>query len=111
MTARTPVAVATLNRSTGIVPTAYASSDNTNGNSVPNDGQTWLELSNTDTVSRNVTVTPSRTVDGQAVTGVAHTLAAAALLKIGPFPVADYGGVLQVNTTAALLKIAAYRLP
>lgn len=111
MTARTPVAVATLNRATGITPIAYASSDNTNGNSVANDGQTWLELSNTDSVSRTATVTPARTVDGQAVAGVVHTLAAAALLKLGPFPVSDYGSVLQVNTSAALLKIAAYRLP
>lgn len=108
---RTPVAVATLNRNPGVAPTAFASSDNVNGNTIPNDGQTWLEVSNTDSVSRSVTITPSRRVDGQAAAGVAHAVAAGQQLRLGPFSVADYGGALQVDTTAALLKVAAYRLP
>lgn len=109
MTARTALTPTVITRN-GVAPVAFANSDNVNGNSCPNDPNTWIEVSNTDSVSRNVTVKPSRQVDGQTVTGTAHTVAAAAQLRLGPFPTSDYGTSLQINTDAALLKIAAYTL-
>lgn len=109
--ARTPVAVTSLNRTAGVAPAAFAASDVANGNVVPNDGHTWIEVSNTDAASQTVTVTPARTVDGIAVVGVAHPVAAGAQLRLGPYPTSDYSGQLEVNCSNTNLKIAAYRLP
>jgi len=105
----TPVAVTAITRA-GVAPVAFANSDNVNGNSIPNDGRTWLELSNTDASSRTVTVALARQVDGQTVTPTTHTVAASAQVRIGPFPPSDYGHTLIVTTNNALLKIAAYKL-
>lgn len=107
--AATPVAVTKITR-TGIAPAAFVDSDNVNGNTAANDGRTWLELSNTDTGSHTVAVTVAREVDGQAVTPVSHSIAAGAQLRLGPFPIEDYGNFLTVTTDNALLKIAAYNL-
>lgn len=109
--ARTAVPVTSLNRQTGVAPANPAASDPTNGNVVPNDGRTWLELNNTDAASQTCTIHPARTVDGQAAAGVDHQLAAGAQLRVGPYPVDDYSGELAVNCTAATLHVAAYRLP
>lgn len=109
--ARTAVPVTSINRQTGVAPATPAASDPTNGNTIPNDDHTWLELDNTDAASQTCTVHPAREVDGQAVTGVDHTLEAGAKLRVGPFPVEDYSGQLAVNCTAATLHVAAYRLP
>lgn len=108
---RTAVAVTQLDRVNGVATAAFASSDVVNGNTVPNDGRVWIELSNTDAASQTCTVFPARTVDGQSVAGVLHTLAAAAVKRFGPFPVADYSGQLAITCSSANLKVAAYRLP
>lgn len=107
--AATPVTVTTITR-TGIAPAAFVNSDNVNGNSVANDGRTWIEVSNTDTGPHTVAVTVAREVDGQTVTPVSHSVVAGAQLRLGPFPIEDYGNVVTVTTNAALLKIAAYNL-
>lgn len=105
----TPVTVTVITRA-GVAPATFASSDNTNGNSVPNDGNVWLEFSNTDASSRSVTITVAREVDDQSVTATPHAIPAGEQLRLGPFPPTDYGHTLNFTTTNALLKVAAYRL-
>lgn len=109
--ARTAVAVTQIDRAVGVAPATFASADVANGNYVPNDGRTWIELDNTDAAQQTCTVHPARTVDGQSVTGVDHIVAAGAQLRLGPYPTSDYSGQLAINCTSANLKVAAYRLP
>lgn len=94
----------------GVAPTAEAAADNTNGNVVPNDGSTWLEVTNGGGSSATVAVAFTQTVDGQAVTPVSHTIAAAGKLRLGPFPVGDYGPVLHFTASAATVTVVAYTL-
>lgn len=108
---RTAVAVTQLNRSVGVAPATFAAADAVNGNVVPNDGRTWIELDNTDAAQQTCTVHPARTVDGQSVTGLDHIVAAGAQLRLGPYPVGDYSASLAINCTSANLQVAAYSLP
>lgn len=94
----------------GLTTATPASSDHTNGTTMANDGNTWVEVTNADSVSRTVTFEFNLTVDGSSVTPVVHTLTAALVKRYGPFPVASYGGRLLIDTEVDLVKLAAYKL-
>lgn len=105
----TPLSVATIARG-GIVPTTEAAGDNTNGNSILNNGSTWLEVTNGGGSAATVTVAYGSKVDGQTVPAKSYSLAAAAKRRIGPFPVTLFGKTLIVTPSAATVTIAAYQL-
>lgn len=106
----TPLSVNTIGRG-GITPVTEAAGDNTNGNSVPNNGSTWLEVSNSAGSSGTVTVAYANQVDGQVVPARSYTIPATTGKKrIGPFPVALFGATLIVTPSAATITIAAYQL-
>lgn len=106
--ARTVIAPTVVTRA-GVAPPAEANGDSVNGNAVPNSGQTYLLLrnSNGSATTRNLTVSFANSVDGQAVTPRPYALAAGASLYVGPFPVSAYGQTLNVNADNAELKITA----
>lgn len=109
--ARTAVPVSALSRA-GVAPPSETDGDATNGNSVINDGQTFLLVRNSNGAStaRTITFRPSAKVDGQSVTR-AVSIDAAASRYFGPFPTGIYGRTLQVDVDNAELKLSAFRLP
>lgn len=89
----------------------------TAGNSVDNhefvnDGNTILRVKNTDGASKTVTLRIARTVDGQAVTNrTVNVGATTGDVAMGPFPVVDYGSLMQVDLSAATgVTLYAYTL-
>lgn len=106
----TAVPLTTITR-TGAARTTPPAADVTNGNSVANDGATWLEVDNADTATHPLTVHFGRSIDGQVVTPRTYTIPASAVAyKVGPFSAGDYGQVMSVTADSVQLKIAAYRL-
>lgn len=87
-----------------------ATSDNTNGNSFPNGGNTILVMNNTGGASATATIAITTTVDGQAVTGRVHTVPAGTIQWVKLGPVAIYGSTVTVTPSASTLKLAAYAL-
>ncbi|WP_027947205.1 hypothetical protein [Amycolatopsis taiwanensis] len=108
--AATAITPATISRS-GTAYQTLAACDATNGNTVPNSGQVFLELSNTDTASHTVTVAIPGVVDGVASPGKVISLSASAHGLYGPFPLAIYGPNLAFTADSNLVKVAAYQLP
>lgn len=109
--ARTGLAVHILTRG-GVAPTATAPLDATNGNSVPNDGRTWLVLDNADASNAHtLTVHLLGGRDGQPVTPRTITVAASTTGALyGPWPLDSYGSLLNINADDAQLKATAYTL-
>jgi hypothetical protein len=107
--ARTAVNVTTITRA-GVAPVAGSAADPANKNSVSNDGNMWVELENTDSGPRTVTIAITTKVDGQSPAPKSYVLAAAAKLKVGPFPTSNYSDQLQIDADSALVLIAAYRI-
>lgn len=95
----------------GIANVTATACDAVNGNQCTNNGlNTWLEVTNSAGVSGTITVQPTRTVDGQSVAPVSHTIPATTTLpvKMGPFSTLDYGPVLQFNGSAATILVTPY---
>jgi hypothetical protein len=105
----TPINVNTITRA-GSAPVTEAAGDNTNGNSFPNNGATWLEVTNGGGSAATITVSYPNKVDGQTVPVKSFSLAAAAKSRIGPFPPAIYGNTVTVTPSAATVTVAAYQL-
>jgi hypothetical protein len=86
------------------------------GDTFVNDERTFLHIKNTNAATRDVTVTPSRLVDGRAASPLVVTVAAlTGDVLIGPFPAADYNNtdnVVSITYSAVTnLTIALVRLP
>ncbi len=110
---RAAITVNQVSRHTAYVATADvgAAANVADGNVVANKGLMWLEVHNDGASARILTVNiKAGAVDGQAVTPKSHSIAAAAKVKIGPFPVDTYSGDLEINGAHAELKILAYAL-
>jgi hypothetical protein len=105
----TAITVNTITRA-GSAPVTEAAGDNTNGNSFPNNGATWLECTNGGGSAATVTVAYPAKVDGQTVPAKSYSLAASAKARIGPFPPAIYGNTVVVTASASSVTIAAYQL-
>ena len=108
--ARTALTPTQLTRA-GTAPATTAALDATNGNSVPNDGHTWIVVDNTDTASHTLTVHLVGGTDGQGITPKTITVAASTTGQMfGPWPLDSYGTTLLLNVDDAQLKAAAYTL-
>ncbi|MGW2591652.1 hypothetical protein ACWCXC_15505 [Streptomyces sp. NPDC001515] len=94
----------------GTLMSAALVGDPVEGHTLPNDGRVGLMVTNSDTVSRNVTIHLSRTVDGQPVTPRTLSVAAGTTLAFGPFAPGDYGTDVQVTVDSALLGLVAVRV-
>jgi hypothetical protein len=105
---RTVISVITPTRA-GVALTS-TTGDPVNHHYVMNSGRVVLIVENTGASTRTVTFRFARTVDGQAVTPRAETLAAGAKELFGPFDPQEYGGKLQVDVDHADLKITAVAL-
>jgi hypothetical protein len=107
--AATPIVVNTISRA-GAAPVAEAAGDNTNGNSFPNNGATWIEATNGGGSAATLTVAYANKVDGQTVPAKSFPLAASAKTRIGPFPAALFGNTVVVTPSAASVTLVAYQL-
>lgn len=110
--AATPLVVTSVSRD-GVDPVAEVAADTVNGNSVANDGRTWVEVSNTDGAAQHtVTFAIPGTVDSQPIGDRAEVLPASMTgRRFGPFPTSIYGLTLGVTADDAQVTLAAYRLP
>ena len=95
-----------ITRSGATVP-AQTALDAVNGNAVANTGQTYYDVTNTDTASHTVTFNIQQQVDGIAPTSVPKTIAAGVTKRFANFPPNIYGQSLQINTDSALVKIVS----
>lgn len=94
----------------GIVPATEVNGDATNFHYINNDGATWLEIRNAGASPRTLTKIVNVTVDDATITNPTVALAASAIKKVGPFPIAIYGTTFNFNVDHADIKITAYRL-
>ncbi len=111
--ARIPLTVQEINR-LGIIP-AFVAANATGGNSVPNDGRTYMEVVLTGTAT-NITISIPATVDGQAVASRVIAGTGTNRYKIGPFPPTNYtqssDGTVWVDFSVVTgVTIGAFRLP
>src|ERR1700757_4565068 len=79
---------------------ALVAVDAANGNSVVNDGNTLLRLTNTNAATFTAVVAQLLGVDGNAPGSKSYVVpATTGDLTVGPFPVSIYGSVLSITYT------------
>lgn len=93
----------------GATPPSLVATDAVNGNTFLNDGNTWLEVTNTDSSTHTLTIHLAQLVDGQAATSITKTLTASATKRYAKFPVKEYGAAVLITVDSALLHAAAFR--
>ncbi|MGX6605664.1 hypothetical protein ACWKSP_26550 [Micromonosporaceae bacterium Da 78-11] len=95
----------------GILPATEIAGDAAQNHYISNDGVTWLEIRNAGASPRTFTsVVNVAGPDGAVVTNPTVALAASAIKKVGPFPIAVYGSTFNFNVDHTDIKITAYRL-
>jgi hypothetical protein len=82
---------------TGTTLPSPTAADVSNGQYITNDGHVLVIAKNTGATSRNVTVTPTGTVDGQSAQARVTPIAAGVSLLMGPWEVANYSNQLQIS--------------
>jgi hypothetical protein len=88
-------------------PTAGSPAD---GNSVNNNGETLLILTNTGTVDHTVALRIAITVDGLPVNPRLIPVPAGKSILAGPYPTGWYGTTLLLDPPSADIRIAALRM-
>jgi len=112
--ARTNIPITEVVRA-GVQQVAQTNSDMTNGMVfTPNDGTIFLEIENTDSVSRwvDIVASPTYTADGLVVSNLRHTIPAGEVWDFGPYKVATFrqniNGDVYVNPEVnTMLKLRA----
>lgn len=104
----TAITLQTIGRG-GIEPAVEVAPDTSNGNTFPNNGAAWIEVTNGSGSSANVTVDYANTVDGQTVPAKTYAVANTKKRRIGPFPVSLFGANPVVHCPASV-TIAAFQL-
>lgn len=102
--ARTLTNAVTSKRS-GTALAAEQDGDPVNGHYYLNSGATLLLVRNADAASRVVTIQLAATLDGQAATARAITVAAGETQVLGPYSVVNYGSQVNVDVAHANLKL------
>lgn len=87
--------------------------DVANGNSITNDGRVIVIAVNTNaSLVRNVTVTPTATVDGLTAAARTSPVPAVSSILLGPWDVGNYGTTLQISgDNATDLKFQIIQMP
>lgn len=94
---------------TGVTPATPTAMDAVNGNTLINTGETYFDVTNSDgAASHTLTINITQLVDGSTPAAKTYTLAANAVKRFANFPVAIYGGSMQLNADSAMLEIASY---
>lgn len=108
---RTAITVTPITRA-GVAPPSEATGDVAQGNTVPNDGNTFLLVRNSNGAStaRVLTIRLSGGADGQSIVPRTVSIPAAASRYIGPFDTASYGTDLLLDPDHAELKIIAMNM-
>lgn len=93
----------------------FSAADNANGETIPNDGQTFLHVKNTGGGACTVTVATPGTIDGLAVADLTAVVPATTGDRlIGPFPPGAYtqadGNIYVDYSTGTGVTVAAVRL-
>lgn len=104
----TAVTVNKIDRKIPIVKPTAVACDNVNGNTVPNGGTTFLEL--TSAAGGTVTVTFTKDVDGVVPAPLSYTLTGVQTKLAGPFPVDMYGQNLIFMASVATITVIPYQL-
>lgn len=99
-----PSAVST---SKGVKVATPVASDTVNGNYLQNSGKEKFVAKNTGASARNVTVTPTASVDGIAVPAYVRSVPAGEEWEFGPYSVAVYGTQVAVDGAHAELTLRA----
>jgi hypothetical protein len=107
--ARTLIAFTDPSKVGTLLPAASAA-DVSNGNYIVNDGKILVIAKNANvSTTRNVTVTPTATVDGLVPAARTSPIAASTSILLGPWDIGNYGTQLQISgdnaTDVSLLAI------
>lgn len=112
--ARSNIPVNLIGRDTGVLNSAITpvTGDSTNNHQLTNNGACWIEAKNTNgsSISHNVTVRISETVDGQAVSSKVYAVPAGDTRRIGPFPVKVYGTLVQIDVNSNEFSLTSWQL-
>jgi hypothetical protein len=85
--------------------------DMVNGHALPNDGRVGLIVTNTSLETPgNLTITLTRTVDGQPVTPRVVPVPADTAKMLGTFNPADYGSAVALDVDSVSLTLLAVRV-
>jgi hypothetical protein len=104
----TPVTPTNIDHHVTLLKPTPLACDATNGNSAPNGGNLILELNNTGGSPYTVTISANSTGDGQPVTPLTYTLAAAETRLVGGWPPSYYGNPLVFTANNVAVKYIAY---
>ncbi|BAL87298.1 hypothetical protein AMIS_20780 [Actinoplanes missouriensis 431] len=110
--ARTPLTIVESSKAGTALPAGTAA-DVANGNSVASDGKSVIVIATNANVStpRNVTITPTATVDGLAAATRTVALPANTAKVLGPYELANYSDTLQISGDNADVKFQVIRVP
>lgn len=110
--ARVPINNHVIDRVTGLDRSTIDETDGdaVNNHTMANDGQTWIEVRNSNGAStaRVLTVRLPGTKDGQAYTPKTYSIAAGKTISLGPWPADIYGGDVLMDVAHAELKLASF---
>lgn len=97
---------------TGTAFPAGVAADVANGNSIVNDGRVLVIAINSGASPRNVTVTPTATVDGLVAAARTSAIPATSSILLGPWDVGNYSSVLQISgDNATDVKFQIIQMP
>lgn len=96
----------------GVASMVAVAADVANGNSMKNNARLMIGVTNTDTVSHNFSITPSRLDGGGHAQAVSTPVAGSTARPVwfGPYSVADYGSTLQINGDNAGIHFEGYSI-
>ena len=91
---------------------AGTAADVANGNSVANDGRIIVIAANANvSTPRNVTVTPTGTVDGLAAAARTTPIPASSSVLLGPWEIGNYSNTLQISGDNTDVKFQIIQMP
>ncbi len=109
---RTALSIIDSSKAGTTLPTGTAA-DVANGNSVASDGRSVIIIATNANVStpRNVTITPTATVDGLTAAVRTIALPASTSKVLGPYETSNYSETLQISGDNADVKFQVIRVP
>lgn len=107
---RTPIAVTESSKAGTTLP-APTAADVANGNSIVSDGKTAVIATNANvSTPRNVTITPTATVDGLVPAVRTIPLPANTSKLLGPYELGNYGDTILISGDNADVKLQPIRI-
>jgi hypothetical protein len=108
-----PLTVVDITRAGVLIDAAMRAPTATHGDKIPNDGRTFLRVKNGSASPITVTVDTPGSVDGQAITDLALTIAAGEDRLFGPFSTTfqqSDGFIWALCSSVATITVGAYRI-